>query len=44
MANALPVTLIEPADVSETVLFLVSDSGRYYTGTTLMLDAGMNMV
>jgi hypothetical protein len=25
------------------VLFLVSDSGRYYTGTTLMLDAGMNM-
>jgi SDR family mycofactocin-dependent oxidoreductase len=43
MANALPVTVIEPADVSETVLFLVSDSGRYYTGTTLMLDAGMNM-
>jgi hypothetical protein len=24
-------------------LFLVSDSGRYYTGTTLMLDAGMSM-
>jgi NAD(P)-dependent dehydrogenase (short-subunit alcohol dehydrogenase family) len=43
MANALPVTVIEPSDVSETVLFLVSDSGRYYTGTTLMLDAGMNM-
>jgi len=21
----------------------VSDSGRYYTGTTLMLDAGINM-
>lgn len=43
MSNALPVTIIEPGDVSETVLFLVSDSGRYYTGTTLMLDAGMNM-
>jgi SDR family mycofactocin-dependent oxidoreductase len=43
MTNALPVTVIEPVDVSETVLFLVSDSGRYYTGTTLMLDAGMNM-
>jgi NAD(P)-dependent dehydrogenase (short-subunit alcohol dehydrogenase family) len=43
MTNALPVTIIEPADVSETVLFLVSDSGKYYTGTTLMLDAGMNM-
>jgi NAD(P)-dependent dehydrogenase (short-subunit alcohol dehydrogenase family) len=43
MTNALPVTVIEPSDVSETVLFLVSDSGRYYTGTTLMLDAGMSM-
>lgn len=43
MSNALPVTIIEPADASETVLFLVSDSGRYYTGTPLMLDAGMNM-
>jgi NAD(P)-dependent dehydrogenase (short-subunit alcohol dehydrogenase family) len=43
MANALPVQIIEPSDVSETVLFLVSDSGKYYTGTTLMLDAGMNM-
>ena len=43
MTNALPVQIIEPSDVSETVLFLVSDSGKYYTGTTLMLDAGMNM-
>jgi SDR family mycofactocin-dependent oxidoreductase len=45
MQNALPVAVIEPGDVSETVLFLVAnDSGRYYTGSTLMLDAGMNIV
>jgi SDR family mycofactocin-dependent oxidoreductase len=42
--NSLPVQLIEPGDVSETVLFLVAnDSGRYYTGSTLMVDAGMNI-
>lgn len=43
MQNALPVPLIEPADVSETVLFLVSDAGRYYTGSTLLIDAGLNI-
>jgi SDR family mycofactocin-dependent oxidoreductase len=43
LQNLLPVPFIEPADVSETVLFLVSDSGRYYTGSTLMVDAGMNI-
>jgi SDR family mycofactocin-dependent oxidoreductase len=42
--NSLPVELIEPRDVTETVLFLASnDSGRYYTGSTLMIDAGMNI-
>jgi hypothetical protein len=42
--NSLPVQLIEPEDVSETVLFLAAnDSGRYYTGSTLMVDAGMNI-
>jgi NAD(P)-dependent dehydrogenase (short-subunit alcohol dehydrogenase family) len=42
--NSLPVQLIEPGDVSETVLFLAAnDSGRYYTGSTLMVDAGMNI-
>jgi SDR family mycofactocin-dependent oxidoreductase len=43
MTNALPVMVIEPQDVSEAILFLVSDSGRYVTGSTLMIDAGMNI-
>ena len=43
MTNALPVMVIEPQDVSEAILFLVSDSGRYVTGSTLMVDAGMNI-
>jgi NAD(P)-dependent dehydrogenase (short-subunit alcohol dehydrogenase family) len=42
--NSLPVQLIEPEDVSQTVLFLAADdSGKYYTGSTLMVDAGMNI-
>jgi SDR family mycofactocin-dependent oxidoreductase len=40
MQNALPVELLEPEDVSETVLFLATDAGRYYTGHTFVLDAG----
>jgi NAD(P)-dependent dehydrogenase (short-subunit alcohol dehydrogenase family) len=42
--RSLPVQLIEPGDVSETVLLpAANDSGRYYTGSTLMVDAGMNI-
>lgn len=40
MANALPVPLIEPVDLSNAILFLVSDAGRYVTGVTLPVDAG----
>ncbi len=38
--NLLPVPWIEPADVSEAVLYLAADSGRYVTGTSLVIDAG----
>jgi SDR family mycofactocin-dependent oxidoreductase len=38
--NRLPVAALEPNDISETVLHLVSDSGRYITGTTVVVDAG----
>ncbi|ETD32361.1 3-ketoacyl-ACP reductase [Williamsia sp. D3] len=38
--NRLPVTMVEPIDISEAVLYLVSDSGRYVTGTTHVVDAG----
>jgi SDR family mycofactocin-dependent oxidoreductase len=38
--HALGVSSVEPADVSAAVLYLASPSGRYVTGSTLMLDAG----
>ena len=38
--NLLPVTMIQPADVSDTVLWLVSDQAKYVTGVTLPVDAG----
>ena len=38
--NLLPVGWVEPADISEAVLYLVADSGRYITGIELPVDAG----
>ena len=40
MANALPVDMVEPVDISNAVLWLASDAARYVTGTTLPVDAG----
>ena len=41
--NALPVPLIEAVDVSNAVLYLVSDESRYVTGTQLKVDAGVTI-
>src|SRR6201986_4870075 len=38
--NALPIRWGEPRDISNAVLFLASDAGRYITGITLPVDAG----
>ena len=38
--NLLPVPWITPDDVSNAVLWLVSDQARYVTGTLLPVDAG----
>ena len=38
--NALPVELIEPADVTSAIVWLASDGARYVTGVTLPVDAG----
>jgi (+)-trans-carveol dehydrogenase len=38
--NALPIPWMEPADISDAVLFLASDEARYVTGVTLPVDAG----
>jgi len=40
MQNALPVELIEPVDVSNAIVWLASDEGRYITGVSLPVDAG----
>ena len=40
MSNALPIPMVEPEDISNAILYLVSDSGRYVTGVTLPVDAG----
>lgn len=38
--NALPIPLLAPEDVAGAVAWLVSDAGRFITGTSWPLDAG----
>ncbi|OUC80452.1 mycofactocin-coupled SDR family oxidoreductase [Gordonia lacunae] len=38
--NRLPVSMVKPVDISNAILYLVSDDGRYVTGTTHVVDAG----
>jgi SDR family mycofactocin-dependent oxidoreductase len=40
LTNALPVQVIESIDVTNAILWLVSDDARYVTGVTLPVDAG----
>ncbi len=42
LQNPLPVPngLLEPQDVTDSIMHLVSDSGRYITGSTFVMDAG----
>ncbi|TQS43095.1 mycofactocin-coupled SDR family oxidoreductase [Cryptosporangium phraense] len=42
MQNLLPVPMVEPVDISNAILWLVSDEARYVTGVTLPVDAGFN--
>ncbi|MCW2652847.1 MAG: putative oxidoreductase [Mycobacterium sp.] len=44
MQTALPdFPMIEPKDVSNAILFLISDAGRSFTGSLLKVDAGMDI-
>jgi SDR family mycofactocin-dependent oxidoreductase len=43
-ANAMPVQMVEPVDISRSVLHLVSESGRFITGHTMVVDAGQTTV
>jgi SDR family mycofactocin-dependent oxidoreductase len=38
--NALPIRWVDPVDISNAILFLVSDDARYVTGVQLPVDAG----
>lgn len=38
--NRLPIPYVEAADISEAVIHLVSDSGRFVTGSQYSVDAG----
>jgi SDR family mycofactocin-dependent oxidoreductase len=40
MSNAMPVEMLDADDVTEALLWLVSDAARYVTGVTLPVDAG----
>lgn len=40
MGNPMPVSQLEPIDISRAVLYLVEESGRHITGVTLPVDAG----
>jgi SDR family mycofactocin-dependent oxidoreductase len=42
VVNPLPVPggMLEPSDVTDTVLHLVSEAGRYITGQSIVVDAG----
>ncbi|SEB25898.1 MULTISPECIES: mycofactocin-coupled SDR family oxidoreductase [unclassified Mycobacterium] len=42
-ANALPVVMAEAVDISNAVLYLMSDESRYVTGLELKVDAGVTI-
>jgi SDR family mycofactocin-dependent oxidoreductase len=41
--NAMPIPMAEPVDISNAVLFLVSDESRYVTGLEFKVDAGVTL-
>ena len=41
--NALPIPWVEPADISNAVLWLASDESRDVTGVTLPVDAAFTI-
>ena len=41
--NLMAVPLIEPIDITEAMVYLCGQSGRFITGTTLTVDAGFTV-
>lgn len=42
--NVLPIPWVEPLDIANAVLWLVSDEARYVTGIVLPIDAGSTIL
>jgi SDR family mycofactocin-dependent oxidoreductase len=42
--HTLPVPWVEPVDISNAIVFLTSDEGRYITGVPLPVDAGADLI
>lgn len=40
LQNPMPVSLLEPEDISDAIAYLVSDAAKYVTGITFPVDAG----
>lgn len=40
LQNPMPVTMLEPEDISNAIAYLVSDAAKYVTGVTFPVDAG----
>lgn len=43
LENLLPAPVVECLDVTEAMVYLCSDAGRYITGVTLPVDAGLTV-
>lgn len=43
MQNALPIEILQPSDISDTIAFLVSDQAKWITGVSLPVDAGFSI-
>jgi NAD(P)-dependent dehydrogenase (short-subunit alcohol dehydrogenase family) len=43
MQNAMPVQILQPEDISNTIAFLVSDQAKWITGVSLPVDAGFSV-
>ncbi|GGL15706.1 mycofactocin-coupled SDR family oxidoreductase [Nocardia jinanensis] len=43
MQNALPIEILQPSDISDTIAFLVSDQAKWITGVSLPVDAGFSV-
>ncbi len=41
--HILPIPWVQPEDISNAVLFLVSEESRYITGVPLPIDAGSTL-